>query len=449
MSSIRFVIGNTYTKLSDHRAQYDSTNNHLKVHNWTIYVDVFGNDADLIKKVEFDMGPSFTPHKFTSYCPIKVSENRWRFQSRQQTYGSVKVKVAIIGRGGSVLRRDFRIATSAGGMQSGEIDTFLEYRPHKPLVPVPMADGEFGIELELSTATDMTVGRVVKLIKEKASVVVKDMSGHENYQRARNRNDIWVIMHDGSIACSPGANGCNRFEMKSRILKGGDGLGEVDRVIQALNGISSSLQVNKTMGFHVHVNVSDLSCSDLVKVCQNFVKYEKAMDSLMPASRRKGNFYCKSNRMAVSRGHHTSNDEIHNRLANCRSVEVLGNVMSPDKYHKLNFGPLIGGQQPTIEFRQHSSTYNKEKIKNWIRFCMAFVHNSARYKAPSRASRSVDRDELFEMMMMYVVKDRYLRDYYRSRRQEVDKEDGSCCDGCDSGGGCNAHVRHVKRVRRI
>ena len=102
MSSIRFVIGNTYTKLSDQRAQYDSTNNHLKVHNWTIYVDVFGNDADLIKKVEFDMGPSFTPHKFTSYCPIKVSENRWRFQSRQQTYGSVKVKVAIIGRGGSV-----------------------------------------------------------------------------------------------------------------------------------------------------------------------------------------------------------------------------------------------------------------------------------------------------------------------------------------------------------
>ena len=50
-------------------------------------------------------------------------------------------------------------------MQSGEIDTFLEYRPHKPLVPVPMADGEFGIELELSTATDMTVGRVVKLIR--------------------------------------------------------------------------------------------------------------------------------------------------------------------------------------------------------------------------------------------------------------------------------------------
>ena len=71
---------------------------------------------------------------------------------------------------------------------------------------------------------------------------------------------------------------------------------------------------------------------------------------------------------------------------------------------------------------------------NWIRFCAAFVDNSAKLRAPSYSSNA-NEDELFEMMMMYVVKDRYLRDFYRQRRIDV-LNPSNCCDGCASGHSC-------------
>ncbi len=79
--------------------------------------------------------------------------------------------------------------------------------------------------------------------------------------------------------------------------------------------------------------------------------------------------------------------------------------------------------------------YPQQDIKNWIRFCVAFVHNSARFRTP------VADDEIFEMLFMYVVKDRFLRDFYRLRRIDVATEQSTCCDGCASGGGCAANSR--------
>mmetsp|Transcript_24419 Transcript_24419/g.52653 ORF Transcript_24419/g.52653 Transcript_24419/m.52653 type:complete len:450 (-) Transcript_24419:3462-4811(-) len=448
MSSVDFVIGNTYAKIRNSRAKLDSTGTHKKVHDWTLYVDILSteeDDADLVKKVEFNMNSTFTPSKFISYCPIKVSGDgggsRWRFHTRQQTYGPVSVKIAIIGRGGTVLRRDFRVELSPGGKQS-DVDSFVEHRPYKPLIPVPMAENKFGIELELSTSSGITSTDVIDSIKSKASIDVRDMT--HDYTGARARNDVWVLMLDGSIACSISSPDCNRFELVSPILKGGDGLGEVDRVVRALGKISS-IKVNQSMGFHVHVNVSGLSLSELKNVCQNFVKYEEAIDSLMPPSRREGNDYCKSNRLAVA-GEWASNVEIHHSLASCQSVKELGNLMSPDKYHKLNMCNLVTERQTTIEFRQHSATTQKDKVKNWIRFCVAFVHNSAKFRAPSYLSNPVSNDELFDMLMMYAVKDRFLRDFYRQRRVDVVGH-SSCCDGCGSGTGCDANSRPLKMHR--
>ncbi|KAL7525844.1 hypothetical protein ACHAXR_003055, partial [Thalassiosira sp. AJA248-18] len=267
MSSVNFIIGNSYAKINYSRAELDSTGKHRKVHDWTLYVDILGRDADLVKKVEFNMGKTFSPSKYISYCPVKVQEsnNRWRFQTRQQTYGPIRAKIAIIGRGGTVLRRDFDVECSPGGKESG-IDSFVEHRPHKSLVPVPMADIDFGIELELSTSSSVTSDDVTKSIKAKASVSVEDVT--HDYVAASSINDVWVLMTDSSLVCSRDTPGCNRFELKSPILRGGRGLQLVDQVIRALGEISS-IKVNQSMGFHVHVNVSHLSLSELKKVCQN------------------------------------------------------------------------------------------------------------------------------------------------------------------------------------
>ena len=61
------------------------------------------------------VGNSFSPPKFVSHCPIKMGIGHWRFQTRQQTWGSTKrVKVSIVGAGGTVYRTDFQVELSPG-----------------------------------------------------------------------------------------------------------------------------------------------------------------------------------------------------------------------------------------------------------------------------------------------------------------------------------------------
>ena len=338
MTSVDFVIGNTYTRLSDSTAKFDKTGTHRRVHEWTLYVDVpSSDDADLIRKVEFNM-PLMTPSKFVSHCPIETGSFGRRFQTTQRTYGPMSVRIAIIGKGGTVLRRSYQVGLSPVGKRCSS-ETFVERRPLKPLAPVPIADTEFGIELELSTSSDTSHGDVADLIEAKASVTVKDMTDN-SLAAADSRTDIWRLVGDTSITCSSSSPNCNTFEIVSPILRGGTGIGEVDRVMRALGKIPS-ININKSMGFHVHVNVESLNLANLKNVCQNFVKYEKAMDKFMPQSRHESN-YCRSNRSAFG-GRKTTNKYIHEMIASCTSKEDLGNLMSPDKYYKLNMQPLVLG----------------------------------------------------------------------------------------------------------
>lgn len=55
--TIAFTIGNTYKRLLPTDAKYDKlTGRHLKLHDWTLYVDVLpGYDADIVDRVTFDM----------------------------------------------------------------------------------------------------------------------------------------------------------------------------------------------------------------------------------------------------------------------------------------------------------------------------------------------------------------------------------------------------------
>jgi len=254
-------------------------------------------------------------------------------------------------------------------------------------------------------------------------------------------------MHDSSLACSRTNPNCNKFELVSPILRGGQGLGTVDRVMRTLSNMGD-VSVNQTMGLHVHVNIADLTLAQLKKVCQNFCKYESVLDSMMPPSRRGStNTYCGSNRHAVG-GPYGTNASIHQAIASCNSIGELGELVSPQKYYKLNLRNIVENRQTTIEFRQHSGTYNNKKVKNWVRFCVAFVQNSARLRVPSHISSNANVDKLFEMMMMYVVKDRCLRDFYRQRRIELSGHSaGDCCEGCNAGGDCAADQRPLKTPR--
>ena len=81
------------------------------------------------------------------------------------------------------------------------------------------------------------------------------------------------------------------------------------------------------------------------------------------------------------------------------------------------------GTKQTIEFRQHPPSKDKTAVTHWIRFCTAFVRNSARLRAPMALKSTTSLEEEFDLLFEYVVKDRPLRNYYRDRRDRLIEEE--------------------------
>lgn len=434
MTFIKYRIGDTY------HGEIKS-NRSATLHDWEVFVDVTKGDVNLVRKVVFKIKCGNGKELMhTSLIPVQSGSN-WRYQIRKQTEGPVRVDVKMVGyrHKDAVISRKCRVVLSRGKRWSRP---YIFHTVGKPkVVPNAIPEYNFGIELELSTGTHHSVDNIVSILNSASSIGAIDLT--HSVAEAKRRNDVWRITYDTSLSCPRGGEDCNKFELISPILKGGRGLTEVHKVLKALNTISS-VEVGKSMGYHVHVDVSSLSCHELVKVCKNFIKYEKAMDSVMPPSRREDiQLYCKSNEKAIN------SVDPHGALAQCQSKVELAEVMNPaepgrKRYFKLNLQNLVTGRQPTIEFRQHSGSSNISKIKNWIRFCTTFVHNSAKFQDPFPLRQKIDDDKLFEMLMVHVINDRYLRDYYRMRRNELHrdkhngKEKGACCESCAARGQCAA-----------
>ncbi|KAL3930547.1 MAG: hypothetical protein SGBAC_011714 [Bacillariaceae sp.] len=475
--SVDYIVGNTYARIPSHSAKRSRVGGHKKIHDVTVFVDVVnGGNPDLIDKVSFDCGPTFSPQVFTCTCPIPTKTRNggtsvWRFSTRQQVYGPFSVKIKIRGAGGTNFVvdpiHDVQLKSNSEIMAHREPDsTFIEFKPLRPLSKIRLPDGsQFGIELEMSSGPDMT-----------PDYLAYELSGDSRYQVQAHdytiqTTDHWKIVPDVSIVCNRSQPDCNKFELVSPPLGPGEGLTQVHAILSKVNNnsnvVGSSIAVNKSMGFHVHVNVSKLSNAQLVKVCQQFVKYEAVMDRFMPPSRRTGSQesdrYFASNRDFVhdqARSSNSSSSSSRHRsiildtLANCgNDLDALVTVMNgtadgSGRYFKLNLQNLVTGRQPTIEFRQHSATFEYEKVRAWICFCVLLVHNAARLRAPSSFFSTTTLDAQFQALFQYVIKDRALRDYYGERMEKHNHpsaEEEACCDECAAP---NSH-RSPKQPRTV
>ncbi|KAI2498162.1 putative amidoligase enzyme [Fragilaria crotonensis] len=375
--AVRFVVDNTYKSIPVHEAKLDRSGRYHKLHEYTLYVDIVYGDPDLIRHVRFYLGPTFHPQTFVCSSPIRVNRPNglpaWRFSTTQQVYGARKATITLVGVKGSV-------------------DTHM----------------------------------IADMMPRSAGDVFVAESHGEGKQYHSNG---WKIVPDGSIVCNRNMPRCNKFELVSNILDGGKGLDQIYHVTRALG--RARIQINKSMGFHVHVDVLGYSIEQLIKICQNFIKYEDVMDSFMPQSRRSGsrecNAYFRSNRSSVVGN---TNTQRHESLADCRSIEELAQQMNEDgRYYKLNLQNLVTRRQSTLEFRQHSATLNYEKISAWVRFCIWMVRTSARLKTPTPFMENCDLKFQFDALFQYVIKDRALRDFYK-RQQEVEDQ---CCSECTTG----------------
>jgi hypothetical protein len=440
MSSLLFVSGNDYKEIPDSRAVFDRSGNFPKVHDVTVYVDIVQGNPNLVEKVMFDLGSTFEPREFPCNSPIPVRKpngtQAWRFYTRQRVYGGFAASIRIRGCSGTTMGITHHVECSArANTNKGAPLTFTERRGLQPLRNVKLPNQQkFGVELELTSHAHMSPEQLASQVPFPIAVV-------DTYHAGRRTFHQWKLVPDSSIMCSPNQPSCNKFELVSPVLQGGDGLSEVSRLLNALP--TSVIQVNKSMGLHVHVDVSCLSMLQLIKVCQQFLKYEAAMDSIMPPSRRTGSAesiqYFQSNRSSVGG---KSTGQMMDNLATCYDLVSLAQMMNREgRYYKLNLKNLETGRQPTIEFRQHSATFTYSKVSAWVRFCVAFVTNSAKLKAPQPFATGRSLEQQFDALFYYVIKDRALHEFYKERRQQLRASSGTydmdhCCAECAVGGSC-------------
>ena len=98
----------------------------------------------------------------------------------------------------------------------------------------------------------------------------------------------WKVVNDGSIRGRGHA-----LEFVSPVLSGQAGLDQVAAFVNALRDIGCA--VNTSTGFHVHVGRPSERIDFFKDLLKLYGRFEEAIDSFMPASRRaNGAYYCRS-----------------------------------------------------------------------------------------------------------------------------------------------------------
>eukprot|EP00501_MAST-03F_sp_TOSAG23-6_P000213 GSMAST32.ASY1.ANO1.216.1 assembled CDS len=411
--SVTVKVGNTYNRIPKRKASRSNCGQHLKVHDWTLFCEVTEGNVNLIHKVVFELHKSFDPRRYVRTLPP--------FTTRQQSYGAFTALVYIYLSDGRKIKISHELAFVEGGSSQQRKRLLVN---SSSVIPPPLkltTERTFGVELELTVSGDISLDLIARQISLRAG---SERCHRASYGSATSLD--WKVVKDSSIQCNQNMPNCNTFELVSPILRGGRGLNRLNNVLTAITNVAS-ITVNKSAGMHVHIDVSDLNVFQLCKISKNFIKYERVMDSMMPPSRRNNtNTYIRSNRRN-------------------RKLFLLTLAMNPGdtngnrkRYYKLNFQPLVQRRQSTIEFRQHSGTSEYKKVANWIRFTIAFISNSATLRAPQSFSATSSDEKEFNALFNYVIKDRYLKDFYDRRirhLQNSNSSNDSCCTGCSTGHG--------------
>lgn len=171
--------------------------------------------------------------------------------------------------------------------------------------------------------------------------------------------NYWKVITDSSAG----------YEIVSPVLRGHDGLEQIKKVCEALQSIGC--KVDKRCGLHVHHGVDDYSIKNFKTLYITYAKYEKALDSVLPNSRRDdNNTYCQS---LMASMYYVSNayNELVEKIEKCKTVNDISGVFHHDRYYKLNIQSYV--KYGTIEFRHHSGTIDADKIINWVMLTQAMV----------------------------------------------------------------------------
>lgn len=266
-----------------------------------------------------------------------------------------------------------------------------------------MSQRTFGIEIEC-------YGRRTALLLEFIRAKGLDVSdrGPQNAQwviksdpTIRPYNDACTIQVDGRrggararVRDEYANNLDHSIELVSPILRGEDGIAQVEKVCEVLKRLD--YRVNTSCGLHVHIGAEDLNPPQLYTILKRYADNEDQIDRFMDHGRR-GNVgtFCRSAISACARI--TQNIESARgapaavtRYCDCgcgdtftegaqqNPLESVDNFIAASayggRYNKVNTTTLR--THGTLEFRQHHGSVDSDEITSWVRFLVNHVETS-------------------------------------------------------------------------
>lgn len=213
----------------------------------------------------------------------------------------------------------------------------------------------FGIELEIVAPANVSdpQGHSVRTLEAAGIECVPNTHFGRNYAK-------WQSKPDGSLR-PPGR--CT--EVVSRIMPGNEAsYAEVRRAVDALN--AAGYGINVSCGFHVHINVADLTFAQRLLVALRYKAISEEINSMMPPSRR-------SNSFAQNFDDATVRDIARHIRAGMTTYSQSGRYYTTN----LNWIGAEGGNA-RIEFRQAAGTCNADKVIGWVKFLQEMINEVVR-----------------------------------------------------------------------
>lgn len=243
---------------------------------------------------------------------------------------------------------------------------------------------QFGIEIEISDIQGSR-SQVAEAIRA-AGVPARAISGVEHYDY-----NTWKIEYDGSLNDCP-----NGMEIVSPVLKGVEGLRELELVLEVLNELGA--KVNVKCGVHVHHYANDLTLNQLKNVYRLYAKHEQAIDEIFPPSRFNNNYAKMINGYFMEAFRYDAKFHGKTVLEVAELIEdidewkrVLGGgfgrgYYKNERYYKINSVAWV--KHGTLEFRQHSGSTDYEKLSNWIIVTHKIIETACKKKVVRMKSAS-------------------------------------------------------------
>jgi Putative amidoligase enzyme len=136
------------------------------------------------------------------------------------------------------------------------------------------------------------------------------------------------------------------------------------------------IETHDKCGTHIHMSLPDgmWPLQHLKKICRSVLWFETAFEILVPESRR-GNPYCKSNRLDNPKFLSKSLNQCLEMVDECQSNQGLADLMNNqgDRYYAWNFINLYYGGKKTIEIRRGHGVEDHALCVSWVELAVSFV----------------------------------------------------------------------------